>query len=103
VPKTLTEAQVEALLTLPIPRRLWVFVDKTMLEVMYASGLRVSELVSLRVTHRRAERGRAACHGQGGKERLVPFGQVAALWLQQYLAGPRAELLAGANRSDDCL
>jgi len=100
VPKTLTEAQVEALLNAPDTQEALGIRDKTMLEVMYASGLRVSELVSLRVTHLGLNEGVLRVMGKGAKERLVPFGQVAALWLQRYLAGPRAELLAGRQSSD---
>lgn len=100
VPKTLTEAQVEALLNAPDTQEALGVRDKTMLELMYASGLRVSELVSLRMVHLGLNEGVLRVMGKGSKERLVPFGQVAALWLQRYLQGPRAELLAGRQSSD---
>ncbi|WP_138514892.1 site-specific tyrosine recombinase XerD [Rhodoferax bucti] len=100
VPKTLTEAQVEALLNAPHTQEALGVRDKTMLELMYASGLRVSELVSLRMVHLGLNEGVLRVMGKGSKERLVPFGQVAALWLQRYLQGPRADLLAGRQSSD---
>lgn len=100
VPKTLTEAQVEALLNAPDTQEALGIRDKTMLELMYASGLRVSELVELRITHLGLNEGVLRVLGKGSKERLVPFGQVAAQWLQKYLSGPRAELLAGRQSSD---
>jgi integrase/recombinase XerD len=74
--------------------------DKTMLELMYASGLRVSELVALRMTQLGLNEGVLRVVGKGSKERLVPFGEVAGLWLQRYLKGPRAELLAGRQSED---
>lgn len=100
VPKTLTEAQVEALLNAPDTQEALGVRDKTMLELMYASGLRVSELVSLRMVHLGLNEGVLRVMGKGSKERLVPFGEVAAQWLQRYLQGPRAELLAGRQSSD---
>lgn len=100
VPKTLTEAQVEALLNAPDTQEALGIRDKTMLELMYASGLRVSELVELRITQLGLNEGVLRVLGKGSKERLVPFGQVAAQWLQRYLAGPRAELLGGRQTSD---
>ena len=100
VPKTLTEAQVEALLNAPDTQEALGVRDKTMLELIYASGLRVSELVSLRMVHLGLNEGVLRIMGKGSKERLVPFGEVAAQWLQRYLQGPRAELLAGRQSSD---
>jgi len=100
VPKTLTEAQVEALLNAPDTQEALGIRDKTMLELMYASGLRVSELVELRITHLGLNEGVLRVLGKGSKERLVPFGQVAAQWLHKYLSGPRAELLAGRQSPD---
>ena len=100
IPKTLTEAQVEALLNAPDTQEALGVRDKTMLELMYASGLRVSELVSLRIVHLGLNEGVLRVMGKGSKERLVPFGEVAAQWLQRYLGSPRAELLAGRQSSD---
>lgn len=100
VPKTLTEAQVEALLEAPdvdIPLGLR---DRTMLELMYASGLRVSELVGLKTFNVGMNEGVLRVLGKGSKERLVPFGQVARDWIVRYLAQARGAILAG-QQSDD--
>ncbi|OYU44972.1 MAG: site-specific tyrosine recombinase XerD [Burkholderiales bacterium PBB4] len=100
VPKTLTETQVEALLAAPDTDTALGVRDKAMLELMYASGLRVSELVGLSTLNIHANDHVLRVTGKGAKERLVPFGQVAAMWLARYLAGPRAELLAGKQGED---
>ena len=101
VPKTLSEAQVEALLAAPdveSPRGLR---DRTMLELMYASGLRVSELVTLKSVHLSLSDGALRVTGKGTKERLLPFGDEAHAWLVRYLGGARAEILGG--RTSDAL
>ncbi len=95
MPKTLTEAQVEALLNAPDTSVALGMRDRTMLELMYASGLRVSELVNLKVLNVSLSDNVLRVFGKGNKERLVPFGEVASRWLKVYLAQPRAELLAG--------
>ena len=100
VPKTLTEAQVEALLAAPDTDTDLGVRDRTMLELMYASGLRVSELVTLKVFNVSLSENVLRVFGKGNKERLVPFGEVASEWLQQYLAGARPGLLSG-KQSDD--
>ena len=100
VPKVLSEAQVEALLNAPDIGTALGLRDKAMLELLYASGLRVSELVGLRMVQLGLNEGVLRVTGKGSKERLVPFGEVAALWLERYLAGPRAELLAGRQSAD---
>ena len=100
VPKTLTEAQVEALLAAPDTQTALGVRDRAMLELMYASGLRVSELVSLTTLNVQTHDNVLRVLGKGAKERLVPFGQVASLWLRQYIAGPRAELLGGKQTQD---
>ena len=100
VPKTLTEAQVEALLAAPDTGNALGLRDRTMLELMYASGLRVSELVDLRVFNVSLNDNVLRVLGKGAKERLVPFGEVAASWLRQYMAAPRQELLAGRQTQD---
>ncbi len=100
MPKTLTEFQVEALLAAPDVSHALGMRDRTMLELMYASGLRVSELVSLKVFNISLNDNVLRVFGKGNKERLVPFGEVASLWLKNYLAQPRAELLAG-HQTDD--
>ncbi|SOZ37077.1 site-specific tyrosine recombinase XerD [Cupriavidus neocaledonicus] len=95
-PKTLTEAQVEALLEAPDTDTPLGLRDRTMLELMYASGLRVSELTQMKTVEIGLNEGVArVVGGKGDKERLVPFGQQAGDWLRRYLAGARPLLLAG--------
>jgi integrase/recombinase XerD len=100
VPKTLSEAQVEALLAAPDTSKALGIRDRTMLELMYASGLRVSELVELHVFNVSLNDNVLRVLGKGSKERLVPFGEVAAQWLRKYLGAPRQELLAGKQTPD---
>jgi integrase/recombinase XerD len=95
MPKSLTEPQVESLLNAPDISAALGVRDRTMLELMYASGLRVSELVGLKVLNVSLSDNVLRVFGKGSKERLVPFGEVASVWLTRYLAQPRAELLAG--------
>ncbi len=100
VPKTLTEAQVEALLNAPDSNTALGVRDRTMLELMYASGLRVSELVTLKVFNVSLSENVLRVFGKGNKERLVPFGEVASEWIKQYLAEARPSLLAGRQTDD---
>ena len=100
VPKTMTETQVEALLAAPNTDTPLGLRDRTMLELMYASGLRVSELVSLKIIHLSMNEGVLRVFGKGNKERIVPFGEVARLWIERYLAASRAEILAGKQTPD---
>ena len=100
VPKTLSEAQVEALLGAPDTQDDLGVRDRTMLELMYASGLRVSELVDLRVLDLGLNEGVVRVLGKGAKERLVPFGEVAGWWLQRYLQQARPAML-GAKQTQD--
>ena len=95
VPKTLSEAQVEALLAAPDVDTPLGLRDRTMLELMYASGLRVSELVTLKSVHLSLTEGALRVTGKGAKERLVPFGEEARAWLERYLADARGEILQG--------
>jgi integrase/recombinase XerD len=95
VPKTLSEAQVESLLGAPDVATPLGLRDRTMLELMYASGLRVSELVTLKSVHLGLDEGALRVTGKGGKERLVPFGEEADAWLRRYLAEARAAILKG--------
>ena len=95
VPKTLSEAQVEALLAAPDVQTSLGVRDRTMLELMYASGLRVSELVGLKVFQLGLNDNVLRVMGKGSKERLVPYGEVASLWLRDYLGDARPALLAG--------
>jgi integrase/recombinase XerD len=92
-PKTLSEADVEALLEAPdveTPRGLR---DRAMLELLYACGLRVSELVGLKLFAADLEAGVVRILGKGSKERLVPLGEEAVSWLKRYLVESRATLL----------
>jgi len=100
VPKTLSEAQVEALLAAPGEDSPLAVRDRTMLELMYASGLRVSELVHLKTFHVSLNEHVLRVFGKGSKERLVPFGEVAAAWLRRYLDEARPALLAGRQSED---
>lgn len=95
-PKTLSEDQVTALLEAPDVQSPLGLRDRTMLELMYASGLRVSEIVSLKTVALGLNEGVVrVVNGKGGKERLVPFGGQAGQWLRQYLAEARTPLLEG--------
>ena len=100
VPQTLTESQVEALLAAPDVSEALGVRDRTMLELMYASGLRVSELVTLTVFNVGLNENVLRVLGKSNKERLVPFGEVASVWLKRYLSQARPELLA-AKQTDD--
>ncbi|SNU88008.1 site-specific tyrosine recombinase XerD [Pandoraea sputorum] len=95
LPSTLSEAQVEALLAAPDLAQPLGLRDRAMLELMYASGLRVSELVALKTIEVGLNEGVLRIFGKGAKERLVPFGEEANGWLTRYLAHSRGVLLAG--------
>lgn len=95
LPKSLSEHDVEALLAAPLLDHPLEFRDRTMLELLYACGLRVSELTGLQVSQVSINQGVVRVFGKGSKERLVPMGEEALDWLQRYLAGPRRELLNG--------
>jgi integrase/recombinase XerD len=99
-PSTLTEAQVEALLFAPDLATALGVRDRTMLELMYASGLRVSELVGLKVLNVSLNDNVVRVTGKGNKERLIPFGEVASDWLKQYLSQVRPAMTAGKPTSD---
>ncbi|MFQ5643371.1 MAG: site-specific tyrosine recombinase XerD [Thiogranum sp.] len=95
LPHTLSEAEVEALLAAPDVADAIGLRDRAMLELLYASGLRVSELVSLDADRVNLVQGVARVLGKGGKERLVPVGDEAVVWLQRYCAQARPQLLRG--------
>ncbi len=95
LPKSLSEAEVDRLLQAPDLDVALEFRDRTMLELLYACGLRVTELTSLQLVQVSVNQGVVRVFGKGSKERLVPMGEEALLWLQRYMAGPRAELLKG--------
>ncbi len=99
LPQFLSESQVEALLAAPDTSRPLGLRDRAMLEVMYAAGLRVSELVVLRFRQLDSQRGLVRLLGKGNKERLVPLGEEALDRLEDYLVHGRPQLL-GARRSD---
>lgn len=98
-PKTLSEQQVEALLAAPDVRLALGQRDRAMLETLYASGLRVSELVGLRTVEVGLNEGVVRIIGKGDKERLVPLGGEACGWIERWLSEGRRELL-GARASD---
>ena len=101
LPKSLTETEVEALLEAPNDTRLLGLRDRTMLELLYASGLRVSELTALPVSQLNLRQGVLRVVGKGNKERLVPLGEEAGDWLVRYLDQARPALLQG--RTSDAL
>lgn len=95
IPKTLSEAQVEALLAAPDLGTPLGLRDRTMLELMYASGLRVSELVLLKTVEVGMNEGVLRITGKGSKTRLVPFGEEARAWIERYLKEARPAILNG--------
>ncbi len=92
-PKTLSEADVEALLAQPDPETPLGLRDRAMLEVLYASGLRVSELTRLKLAEVSLDMGVVRIFGKGSKERLVPLGEEALAWLSRYSNEARPALL----------
>lgn len=98
LPKNLTEAEVEALLAAPDIETAAGLRDRAMLEVLYATGLRVSELVSLQIGQINLRQGVLRVRGKGQRERLVPLGEEAIGWLERYLAQGRMGLL-GARQT----
>jgi integrase/recombinase XerD len=93
LPKSLTEEEVEALLDAPDTDDALGHRDRTMLEVLYATGLRVTELVSLQLSQVNLNQGVVRVIGKGGRERLIPLGEESLEWLQEFIAGPREEIL----------
>ncbi|WP_315129532.1 site-specific tyrosine recombinase XerD [Comamonas antarctica] len=100
LPHTLTQAQVEALLHAPDADTPLGLRDRSMLELMYASGLRVSELVGLQSHQVDLRAGVVRVMGKGQRERLVPFGDEAAWWLERYLRESRPAILGGQHSDD---
>jgi len=94
-PKALAEAQVEALLAAPAADTVLGLRDRAMLELLYATGLRVSELVGLRLFELSLNDGLVRVVGKGSKERIVPLGDEARSWIERYLARARSTLLDG--------
>jgi integrase/recombinase XerD len=93
LPKSLTESDVEALLAAPNVGTGIGLRDRAMLELLYACGLRVSELVNLDMSQLNLSAGVVKVFGKGSKERLVPIGEVAQNWLQKYIKQARPQLL----------
>ena len=100
LPQSLAEADVEALLAAPDEVAALGLRDRAMLETLYASGLRVTELVTLKVAQVSLEMGVVRVLGKGAKERLVPLGEAASDVIQRYLDTARIEILGG-KKSDD--
>jgi integrase/recombinase XerD len=97
LPKYLRMKEVELLLSQPDEGAIMGLRDKAMLELLYATGLRVSELVLLKTSDINTEDGFLICRGKGGKERIVPFGNSAVKALQMYLENARPKLLKRSN------
>jgi integrase/recombinase XerD len=93
LPRSLTEEEVEALLAAPAVSDPLGHRDRTMLEVLYATGLRVSELVNLKLAQVNLNQGVLKIVGKGNRERMIPLGEEAVQWIQQFLQGPRVEIL----------
>lgn len=97
LPRVLTTEEVDRLLAAPDRTSPLGMRDAAMLEVLYATGLRVSELVGLRVANVRIEAGFLRCSGKGERERIVPLGEEAVAAVRDYLSGSRRELLRGRS------
>ncbi len=99
LPKFLSIEEVDALMSQPDTRNAIGIRDRALIELLYATGLRVSELVSLQPGDLHLDAGYLTCLGKGGRERLVPIGSAAVEWLRRYLASARPALL-GPRASD---
>jgi integrase/recombinase XerD len=99
LPKVLSESQIEALLLAPDLATPMGLRDRAMIELMYATGLRVSELVGLPALAVNLRQGVLRVSGKGGKERLLPIGEESQHWLERYLAESRPALTGGKPRS----
>jgi integrase/recombinase XerD len=100
LPKTLTEEDVESLLAAPPVEQALGLRDRAMLETLYASGLRVTELVSLKLGQVSQDMGVLRVVGKGSKERLVPLGEEALAWIRRYVGEARPQLLRGRSSGD---
>ncbi len=110
LPKSLTEAEVERLLDVPDVNTALGLRDRTMLELLYSTGLRVSELVHLRVDQVNLGQGVVRVVGKGDRERLVPIGEEARSWIDRYVRSARHDILGGRlgefmfpTRRSDCM
>ena len=97
LPVYLTVEEVERLLAAPDERKPQGARDRAMIELLYATGLRVSELTRLATNHLNLQAGYLIARGKGNKERMVPVGQIAIAKVRQYLSGPRSQLLRGRD------
>ncbi len=86
LPRILSVGEVDLLLSQPDVRSVWGLRDKAMLELIYATGMRVSELLGLDTDHLNLDAGFVRCFGKGAKERIIPVGEVALRYLKEYLA-----------------
>ena len=93
LPQSLTEGEVEALLAAPDVSDPLGHRDRTMLEVLYATGLRVSELINLKQSEINLNQGVLRIVGKGDRERLIPLGEEAQSWIREFILGPRSEIL----------
>ena len=100
-PQALSESQVEALLAAPDVATPLGLRDRAMLELLYATGLRVSELVSLKYSQLNLNQGVLRVHGKGDRERLIPLGEEAVRWLREFIGTGRGEILL--DRTTDYL
>ena len=99
LPKSLTETEVIALLKAPDVTQVLGVRDRAMLELLYATGLRVSELVTLRIDQVNLRQGVVRVLGKGKRERLVPIGEEAQAWIEKYLHASRSEII-GKQQND---
>ena len=97
LPKSLSESEVDALLSAPDLSDIVQFRDKAMLELLYATGLRVTELVGLSMDELNLQQGVVRIIGKGNKTRLVPLGEESIYWVERYLQEVRADLLKGQS------
>jgi integrase/recombinase XerD len=93
LPQSVTESEVESLLSAPDVNDPIGHRDRTMLEVLYATGLRVSELINVRQGQINLNQGVLRVRGKGDRERLIPIGEEAQRWLREFVSGPRVEIL----------
>jgi len=100
LPNTLHQKQVQALLSAPQPGEPYFSRDRAILELLYATGMRVSELASLRLSDLNLDVGYARCRGKGGKERIVPIGSHAISAVRQYVRGLRSTLISSAAHAE---
>jgi integrase/recombinase XerD len=101
LPRSLSEGEVESLLAAPVVADPLGYRDRTMLELLYATGLRVSELVNLKLAQVNVTQGVIRVLGKGNRERLIPLGEEAVRWLKAFAAGARGEILL--DRTTDYL